>query len=190
MEDNATVNSGLPDPVQPEPSAARLISGFLGTAKAVLLSPRVFFAGMPLDGGLFGPYFFFFLCTLFFILISLVLNATELGTIEPWALLMVFLALWMPFVSSALLFFILSRIQGTTGSYEATFRVVCYASAVNLLAWVPIVGILCQFYEVYLTTVGLSIVHRTSIGRALLAVIGTALTLFFAIFLAVQAIFV
>jgi hypothetical protein len=103
---------------------------------------------------------------------------------------MVFLALWMPFLSAALLFFILTKIQGTKGSYEATFRVVCYASAVNLLAWVPIVGILCQFYEVYLWIVGLSVVHRTSIGQALLAVIGATLALIFVIFLAAQAIFV
>ena len=42
MDENATA-----DPVQPKSSSAALISGFLGTAKAVLLNPRAFFASMP-----------------------------------------------------------------------------------------------------------------------------------------------
>ena len=66
----------------------------------------------------------------------------------------------------------------TGGSYEATFRVICYASAVNLFAWIPIVLIilLLQFYEIYLSALGLSVVHRTGFGQALLVVIGALLT--------------
>jgi hypothetical protein len=66
----------------------------------------------------------------------------------------------------------------TSGSFEATFRVVCYASAVNLFAWIPAVFIilLFQFYEIYLSALGLSIVHRTSLGQAVMVVVGTLLT--------------
>ena len=102
------------------------------------------------------------------------------------ALLLIVLALGMPFVSAAILYFFLKSMRGTGGSYEATFRVVCYSSAVNLFAWIPIVGILFQLYEIYLSALGLSVVHRTTVGRALLAVIAAALTIFLVAFLAVR----
>ena len=66
---------------------------------------------------------------------------------------------------------------------------ICYSSAVNLFAWIPIVGILLQFYEIYLSALGLSVVHRTTVARALLAVIAAALTIFLAVLLSVQAVF-
>ena len=186
MDENATADPGFPDPVQPESSSATLISGFLGTAKAVLLNPRAFFPSMPVEGGLLGPYFFFLLCTLAFFLITLVVNIMAGSDDTVQALLLIVLALGMPFVSAAILYFFLKSMRGTGGSYEATFRVVCYSSAVNLFAWIPIVGILYQIYEIYLSALGLSVVHRTTVGRALLAVIAAALTIFLIAFLAVQ----
>ncbi len=177
MEDHAPFNSGVPEPVQPEPSGAGLIRGFLGTAKAVLLSPRGFFPSMPVEGGLLGPYVFFLLCTMLSFTVSLGLTLATAGSISPWMLLMMFAALWMPFVSAAILNLIFTKLLQSSGSYEATFRVICYASAVNLFAWIPalIVILLFQFYEIYLSALGLSVVHRTSLGQALLVVIGMLL---------------
>ena len=40
----------------------------------------------------------------------------------------------------------------------------------------PILILLFQFYEIYLSALGLSFVHRTGLGQALLVVIGTLLT--------------
>lgn len=178
MEDGASYNSGMPEPVQPEPSGAGLIKGFLGTAKAVLLSPRRFFPSMPLEGGLLGPYVFFLFCTGFSFLVSLGLTVAMSGSISPWILLVMFAALWMPFFSAAILNLLFTKLLRTGGTYEATFRVVCYASAVNLFAWIPVLPLilLFQFYEIYLSALGLSFVHRTGLGQALLVVIGTLLT--------------
>jgi hypothetical protein len=179
MEDGKPFNSGMPEPVQPEPSGAGLFRGFLGTAKAVLLSPRRFFPSMPLAGGLLGPYVFFLFCTGFSFLVSLGLTVAVSGTVSPWVLLVMFAALWMPFVSAAILHLLFTKILRTGGTYEATFRVVCYASAVNLFAWIPVLPLilLFQFYEIYLSALGLSFVHRTRFGQALLVVIGTLLTI-------------
>ena len=178
MEDNASLNSGYPEPLQPKPSGAGLVRGFLGTAKAVLLSPRVFFASMPVEGGLLGPYVFFLLCTMFSFLVSVALTLGTSKSLSPWTLLVLFAALWMPFVSAAILNLLFTKLLGRSGSYEATFRVVCYASAVNLFAWIPelLVILAFQFYEIYLSALGLSVVHRTSLGQALLVVIGALLT--------------
>ena len=192
MEDHIPVSSEMPEPLRPQPSGVGLIRGFLGTVKAVLLSPHTFFPGMPVEGGLLGPYFFFLLCTGLFFLVFSVVRMREVGSFEPAILLMMSVALATPFVSAALLYLFLTKLLGTRGSYEATFRVVCYASAVNLLAWIPIfvIGILLQFYEVYLSALGLSVVHQTSMGKALLAVIGTAFAIFLTILLGGQAILV
>ncbi|MCG6944647.1 MAG: YIP1 family protein [Deltaproteobacteria bacterium] len=177
MEDGTSFNSGMPEPVQPEPSGAGLFRGFLGTAKAVLLGPRTFFPNIPLEGGLLGPYVFFLFCTGFSFLVSLGLTVAMSGSVSPWHLLVMFAALWMPFISAAILNLLSTKLLRTAGTYEATFRVVCYASAVNLFAWIPVLPLilLFQFYEIYLTALGLSFVHRISLGQALMVVIGTLL---------------
>ena len=178
MENGTPFNTELPDPMQPQPSGAGLLSGFLGTAKAVLLSPRKFFPSMPVEGGLLGPYVFFLFCTLFSFVVNIGLTLAMSGTISPWILLVLFAAIWMPYVSAAILNLLFTKLLRTGGSYEATFRVICYASAVNLFAWIPIVLIilLLQFYEIYLSALGLSVVHRTGFGQALLVVVGALLT--------------
>jgi hypothetical protein len=179
MENGVSFNADLPDPVQPEPSGSGLLKGFLGTARAILLSPRKFFPSMPVEGGLVGPYFFFLFCTTFSFVASICLTLAMSGSISPWILLVLFAAIWMPFVSAAVLNFLFTKLLRSGGSYEATFRVICYASAVNLFAWIPafLVILLFQCYEIYLSALGLSIVHRTSVGQALLVVIGALLTI-------------
>lgn len=191
MEDHGSFNSGAPEPVQPEPSGAGLIIGFLGTAKAVLLSPRRFFPSMPVEGGLLGPYVFFLFCTMFAFLVSIGLTVAASGTFSPWIILVMLAALTMPFVSAAILNLLFTKLLRTSGTFEATFRVVCYASAVNLFAWIPaaVVILLSQFYEIFLSALGLSVVHRTSIGQALLVVVGTLLTVSFAITLMARVLF-
>lgn len=53
---------------------------------------------------------------------------------------------------------------------KATFLVVAYAmNAVTLLSWIPVVGYLAILYGVYVVTIGLREVHRTTTVRALLA---------------------
>jgi hypothetical protein len=133
---------------------------------------------MPVEGGLLGPYVFFLFCTLFSFVVNIGLTLAMSGTISPWILLVLFAAIWMPYVSAAILNLLFTKLLRTGGSYEATFRVICYASAVNLFAWIPIVLIilLLQFYEIYLSALGLSVVHRTGFGQALLVVVGALLT--------------
>jgi hypothetical protein len=191
MEDNASINSGYPEPLQPESPGAGLIKGFLGTAKGVLLSPRLFFPNMPVEGGLSGPYVFFLLCTVFSFLVSLTLTLAQTKGLSLWAFIVLFAALWMPFVSAAILNLLFTKLLGRSGSYEATFRVICYASAVNLFAWIPDLFVILafQFYEIYLSALGLSVVHRTSLRQALLVVVVTLLTVSVTITLVARVLF-
>ncbi|UCG21280.1 MAG: YIP1 family protein [Deltaproteobacteria bacterium] len=191
MEKGGSFQADLPDSIQPEPSGSGLLRGFLSTAKAVLLSPRRFFPSMPVEGGLLGPYVFFLFCTTFSFVVSICLTLATSGSISPWILLVMFVAIWMPFVSAGILNFLFTKLLRTGGSYEATFRVVCYASAVNLFAWFPVffVILLFQFYEIYLSALGLSIVHRVSVGQALLVVIGGLLAISVIVTLAARLFF-
>jgi hypothetical protein len=191
MSERSPNDVKVTDPIRPRALGASLISGFLGTARAVLLRPRSFFADMPVEGGLLGPYVFFLLCTSFSFFFSLILNAAATKRFDPWILVMFGLALGMPFVSAALLRIFLTKFFGTSGSYEATFRVVCYANAVNLLAWIPllVILVLLQCYEIYLSALGLSVVHRTTIGRAVLAIVTMVLTVSFILALLAQLFF-
>jgi hypothetical protein len=191
MEKGASFQADLPDPIQPGPSGSGLLRGFLSTAKAVLLSPRRFFPSMPVEGGLLGPYVFFLFCTTFSFVVSICLALAMSGSISPWILLVMFVAIWMPFVSAGILNFLFTKLLRTGGSYEATFRVVCYASAVNIFAWIPVffVILLFQFYEIYLSALGLSIVHRVSLGQALLVVIGGLLAISVIVTLAARVFF-
>ena len=178
MENGTSFNTEPPDPMQPQPSGIGLLSGFLSTVKAILLSPRKFFPNMPVEGGLFGPYVFFLFCTMFSFIVSISLTLAVSGTISPWIWLVISAAMLMPFFSAAILNLLFTKLLRTDGSYEATFRVICYASAVNLFAWIPnvLIILLFQFYEVYLSVLGLSVVHRIGFGQALMVVIGVLLT--------------
>lgn len=146
---------------------------------------------MPVEGGLLGPYVFFLFCTTFSFVVSICITLASSGSISPWILLVMFAAIWMPFVSAGVLNFLFTKLLRTGGSYEATFRVVCYASAVNLFAWIPVflVILLFQCYEIYLSALGLSIVHRTSVAQALLVVIGALLAISVFITLAARLFF-
>jgi hypothetical protein len=170
-------------PIRPGRTGAGFLTGFLETAKGVLSRPKTFFPTMPVEGGFAAPHLFFLLCTAVFILASIGMNLGDVGELDPRLLILVFLAPILPFVDAALLHLIAARLLGGRGSYEATFRVVCYASAVNLFTWVPFVGLLAQIYEIYLAALGLSAVHRIGIGRAFVAV-GCTATAFFALALA------
>ena len=97
----------------------------------------------------------------------------------------------MPFISAGILNLLFNKLLRTGGSYEATFRVVCYSSAVNLFAWIPdfLVILLFQFYEIYLSALGLSVVQRTTLVQALLVVLGALLTISVIITLAARIFF-
>lgn len=174
VNDQRSADSRDSRPIRPPLPGSHLLSGFLGTAKAVLLRPGAFFPSMPVEGGLAAPHLFFLLCTSVFLLASVGLNVAGAEELDPRILLLVLVVPVLPFVDAAFLYLLAVKVLGGHGSYEGTFRVVCYASAVNLVTWVPLVGLLAQLYEIYLAALGLSAVHRIGMGRAFIAVGCTA----------------
>ncbi|MDX1502075.1 MAG: YIP1 family protein [Thermoanaerobaculia bacterium] len=79
------------------------------------------------------------------------------------------------FVVAGILHLCLMVVGGLASSrsrFEGTFRVVCFASVANLAQIVPLAGgLLAMVWWLVLGTIGLSSLHRTSQGKALLAIL-------------------
>lgn len=147
------------------------LSSLFGTAKAVLLSPRSFYEGMKTQGGFRNPFMFLACCiAVHSLLAGLVLNNVTLMAPN------LALGIAMPFVTSGFLLFFLRHFFKASGTYEAAFRVNAYAGAISLLSWIPLVGIILEFYRIYLLIVGLSSTFSMKVSRAFLAVLMTLFT--------------
>ena len=83
------------------------------------------------------------------------------------------LGLIFPLITAGILFLIITRVFKVPGSYETAFRINAYASAVNLLTWLPLIGVLFEFYRIYLIVVGLSCTFSIRMTRALLVILLT-----------------
>ena len=57
-------------------------------------------------------------------------------------------------------------VGASNAGFEGTFRVVCYALAVQVLGWLPLLNILVGLYGLYLCAFGFQEVHRTTYQRA------------------------
>ncbi len=79
------------------------------------------------------------------------------------------------FLGSAIYHLFLMLVGGLADSeagFEGTFRVLCYASVAQLAQVVPLVGSLISLvWSIVLLVIGLSILHRTTQGKAVAAVL-------------------
>jgi len=142
------------------------LTSFREIAVGVLMSPRAFFQEMRRTGGIFPPFLFLLVCLLIHTLIVGLLH-------KDMALLVRNLALGLttPFITAGLSYALLTRLFQARGSFEAAFRVNAYAAAVNLLSWFPVVGVLLEFYRLYVITIGLSATFQTKPRKALVTLI-------------------
>jgi hypothetical protein len=83
--------------------------------------------------------------------------------------------LWLPvvlFLGALLQHLFLMMVGAGKRGFVATFRTLCYVQAASLLGLIPLVGgLLSLMWHLVLQVVGLSAVHRVSVGRVLLAVL-------------------
>jgi hypothetical protein len=168
-----------------EYETARPLRSFGRTAARVLFRPRTFFARLDPEGsfltalafasGYVGVYAA--LSTISSALVEVELHGATLAmpnvvgaTLANIAASV--LAVWvlMPIGAFVYHLFVRLLIGATNRGYRATFRVLAYAGAAELVGWVPFVGLLLAgVWAVYLATVGLRELHMTTTGRALAA---------------------
>jgi hypothetical protein len=149
------------------------IEGFPTVWQRVVTDPLGFYAEMPETGGLGHPTTFLAICAAINALGHL-LSLVGLGG-------MVGIFVWQlvaAFVVAAFFVLIAQNLFGGRAGFEPTFRVVAYAWAPLIVAWVPFVGKLAFIYAAYLTIRGLERVQGFDATRAVLTVVlGTGVLL-------------
>lgn len=167
----------------------RPLGSFASVTRDVLLDPGRFFAGIRTHGPLKGPVVYALACAALLVPLAGsydVLLAAARGNLQALS------GFGVPGLAGALLaglaFFVLSPILALVGlyigaaisqvlvrivvgaensGYDATLRVSAYASAVALLTWIPLIGLLAGLWGVWVSANGLRELHRTTAARAL-----------------------
>lgn len=142
----------------------RIFSGFPRMVLAVLLSPSDFFPAMKRRGGYGAPFLFLLICVLIHVAMAGVTHRDPGLMVRALAM-----GLTFPFITAGLLHGFLAKAFRASGTYEAAFRVNAYAAAVNVVTWIPLAGLLMEFYRIYLLVRGLSAVYAVKASRALIA---------------------
>lgn len=146
----------------------RFLASFIETSKFVLLNPKHFFHGMKRQGGIRNPFLFLGSCVLIQTLLAALLRGNPSMTAPSLLYGMAF-----PLITAGILFFIITRLFKVQGTYEMAFRVNAYSAAVALFSWIPLVGMLLEFYRLYLIGVGLGYVFSIRGSQAFLAILFT-----------------
>ena len=196
----ASGSSGGPG-VPPPPRASRSVSGgdfdyrdlvpsFVQTVREVLFNPVNFFRSIRREGDFLPPLLFAIICALITGVIGGILSlifALIRGAGFGGALGSLIANIFLIPIGTAIFLFIwagiyhvlvLLVVRPSHAGYEATFRALAYASAVQAVAWlayIPLLGILVAIvigiYNVVLTVVGVREMHATTTGRAVAVVL-------------------
>ena len=154
------------------------VRSFVDTFRRVVFSPKDFWRGLPPQGGFLNPLIFAMTCTLISALVGGAFN--EIARVVPG---MQALAANMGFLTIVVLAFVwtMAGLALSTGIYhllvrlivgrnngglQATFRVLSYALAVQIVSWLPLLNLLAGIYGLYLCAFGFREVHSTTHGRA------------------------
>lgn len=142
------------------------IKSFIGVVKTVFFKPSDFYQNMPTTGGYPPPVIFLAVC----LGVSGIISAIIWGTVAGFFSFLIF-GLIFSFIGAGILHFIAQQFFEGKGTYEGTYRVVAYAGVVNLLAWIPIVGIFAGLYGLYLQIVGVEKVHQITKAQAVVTIL-------------------
>jgi predicted Zn finger-like uncharacterized protein len=162
--------------------------GIHETFSAVLLSPRSLFGKMPFKDGLKEPLAYGLLLgslgTMFGIFWQFLMTLGGLlamaeGFVGPFGIGVLFLVVIVlsPFFVLAGIFFtsgvahlLLLVVRGGGSGFEATFRVVAYSQATQILGLIPFIGgVVGGCWMLVVLIIGLKEIHETSYLRVLIA---------------------
>jgi hypothetical protein len=152
----------------PDFDPKKFFLSLVAITKLVLLHPQYFFKEMKQEGGLRNPLLFLTTC----VLIQGLLASLILGTVALVPRNLLFGVLFT-FVTAGILFFLITVLFKAPGTYEMAFRVNAYAAAVSLFSWIPLIGMVLEFYRLYLIGVGLRSVFSLKASQAFLAIVLT-----------------
>ncbi len=169
--------------------------GYIETWKEVMQKPSDFYRGMPKTGGYADPLTFAAISFIIYALLTALLSVffgremymggmyngtyggmyNGVGEFGFFAVLMTVIitpiaGIISLFIEAAILY-VIYKVLGGTGSYEGTVRFISYATAVLVLSWIPLIGLIVGIYGIYLYIVGGAHVHDVSMARSTIAVL-------------------
>ena len=155
------------------------INSFVEVVRRLVFQPAIFYAGLPSRGSFINPLVFALIC---YEISAILGGLLGLAGGEPDRGLETFVAsiiaapiggaVGLLILSGILHLLVRLIVGGGNSGFGATFRVASYATVVNLVGWIPIVGSLVALvYAIYLSTVGIREMHETTTGKAVLIVL-------------------
>jgi hypothetical protein len=167
-----------------------LVPSFVQTAREIIFNPVGFFRGIRRQGDFLNPLIFAIICAVISGLLTgiiglLISLASGNGIGSAFGSLFGAIII-TPIVTAIGLFvwaaiyhlLVILIIRPSHAGYEGTFRVVAYASVLQLASWlgaIPILGILVLIaigvYGVVLSVLGIREIHSTTTGRAVAVVL-------------------
>ena len=181
------------------------INSFGDVVRRVVLQPSAFFARLPRQGGgLLNPLVFALVCIEISVILvgllglldvpggfnSLIGARGDQGFLEfVGGLIIAPIAGAVGILLTALVTHLLVVLVVGTGhaGFGATFRIISYSSVTSLASWIPLIGWIFSLYRLYLATVGIREMHRTTTGRALLVVLLPAILILVLVLIVVGA---
>jgi hypothetical protein len=175
-----------------------LVQALIQTWKEVLFNPTTTFLRMKTSGGFAAPFLFnltmvviyAFFTMIYQLIFTGMFGATAAAThdgstsiqgisggLPPLVnvgvlLVAVPVLVGITFLNAGITHFCLALFKGTSKSYEATYRVLCYSYSTWVFALVPCAGgIASSVWWLVCTIIGLSKVHKTEGWRAAVAVL-------------------
>lgn len=160
------------------------VNSFVNTARNVLLNPVGFFRNVPRRGNFLPPLVFAIIASLISGVISGIITffvalitgngfGSALGNLFGNIILNPIGTAVGLFIWGGVYFLLVLLFVRPNSGYEATFRVVAYASVLNIFGWllvIPIlniiVGIAITVYGIVLSVIGIREMHSTTTGRA------------------------
>lgn len=165
------------------------VGSFISSARGVLLSPVAFFRSIARGGDFVNPAIFALICALISALLSGIIGLVIspffaapgdtgsalagglVGFIATLILSPIYTAVALLIGAGIYHLLVMLFVRPANAGFEATFRVVCYVAAVQLVSWIPIVNIVAGIYAIVLSVLGIREVHSTTTGKAVAIVL-------------------
>ncbi len=158
----------IKEPKTTEFNPKRFIDSLLEVSQQVVTSPRYFFHNLPRSSDIVNPFIFLLLCAF---LAALFIATVKNGNLQIFFLLF-FSNIISAFAGSLIFHLIALKIFKSNMPFGATFRILAYASIMDILSWIPILGIAAYFYGLYIVFIGLQEIHHLNSKNAGIAIFG------------------
>ncbi len=141
----------------------RFFESFIDVGRQLILQPRQFFRNLPKSPDIKSPSVFLTVCAFFLALFYANFQNADYRLF----LILFFSTILSAFITSYILNIIVWKVYGVRSAFSSTFRIIAYTGLMNVVSWIPVVGLLAYLYGIYLIILGLQETYRLNPRQAL-----------------------